>query len=108
MVVRRRRVKKYVSVKGLEVVASHAIVVGFTQREDGSYLVSGWMPVDEFADKIGVPIPRDAKYETVAGYVLAELNHLPSVGESFVREPWRFEVLDLDGRRIDKVLVGRI
>ncbi len=80
----------------------------FTQREDGSYLVSGWMPVDEFADKIGVPIPKDAKYETVAGYVLAELNHLPSVGESFVREPWRFEVLDLDGRRIDKVLVGRV
>ena len=79
-----------------------------TQRDDGSYLVSGWMPVDEFADKIGVPIPRDAKYETVAGYVLAELNHLPNVGESFVREPWRFEVLDLDGRRIDKVLVGRI
>ena len=80
----------------------------FTQRDDGSYLVSGWMPVDEFADKIGIPIPRDPPYETVAGYVLAELNHLPSVGESFVREPWRFEVLDLDGRRIDKVLVGRI
>jgi putative hemolysin len=80
----------------------------FTQREDGSYLVSGWMPVDEFADKIGVRIPRDAKYETVAGYVLSELNHLPNVGESFVREPWRFEVVDLDGRRIDKVLVGRV
>lgn len=80
----------------------------FTQRDDGSYLVSGWMPVDEFADKIGVPIPKDPPYETVAGYVLAELNHLPAAGESFVREPWRFEVLDLDGRRIDKVLVGRI
>lgn len=80
----------------------------FTQREDGSYLVSGWMPVDEFADKIGVPIPKDPKYETVAGFVLAELNHLPAVGESFVREPWRIEVLDLDGRRIDKILVGRI
>jgi len=80
----------------------------FTQREDGSYLVSGWMPVDEFADKIGVPIPRDPPYETVAGFILAELNHLPAVGESFVRDPWRFEVLDLDGRRIDKVLVGRV
>jgi putative hemolysin len=80
----------------------------FTQREDGSYLVSGWMPVDEFADKIGVRIPKDPKYETVAGYVLAELNHLPAVGESFIREPWRFEVLDLDGRRIDKVLVARL
>lgn len=80
----------------------------FTRRDDGSYLVSGWMPVDEFADKIGVPIPKDPPYETVAGYILAELNHLPAVGETFTREPWRFEVLDLDGRRIDKVLVGKI
>jgi putative hemolysin len=80
----------------------------FTRRDDGSYLVSGWMPVDEFADKIGVPIPKDPPYETVAGYILSELNHLPAVGETFTREPWRFEVLDLDGRRIDKVLVGRI
>ena len=80
----------------------------FTRRDDGSYLVSGWMPVDEFADKIGVPIPRDPPYETVAGYILSELNHLPAVGETFTREPWRFEVLDLDGRRIDKVLVAKI
>lgn len=80
----------------------------FVQREDGSYLVSGWMPVDEFADKIGVPIPKDPPYETVAGYVLSEFNHLPEVGESFTRAPWRFEVMDLDGRRIDKVLVGKV
>ena len=80
----------------------------FTRRDDGSYLVSGWMPVDEFADKIGVPIPKDPPYETVAGYILSELNHLPAVGETFTREPWRFEVLDLDGRRIDKVLVAKI
>ncbi|MEO6014535.1 MAG: hemolysin family protein [Devosia sp.] len=80
----------------------------FTRREDGSYLVSGWMPVDEFADKIGVPIPKDPPYETVAGYVLSELNHLPAVGETFTREPWKVEVLDLDGRRIDKLLVSRV
>ena len=80
----------------------------FTRRDDGSYLVSGWMPVDEFGDKIGVPIPKEPPYETVAGYILSELNHLPAVGETFTREPWRFEVLDLDGRRIDKVLVSKI
>lgn len=79
----------------------------FVTRDDGSFLVSGWMQVDEFQDKIGVPMPKDAKYETVAGYVLAELNHLPAVGESFQRGPWRFEVMDLDGRRIDKILVSR-
>jgi putative hemolysin len=82
--------------------------LAFAERDDGSYLVSGWMPVDEFADKIGVPIPKDPPYETVAGYVLAELNHLPNVGESFERGAWKFEVLDLDGRRIDKVLVAKL
>jgi putative hemolysin len=80
----------------------------FTVREDGSYLVSAWMPVDEFADKIGVPVEKDAKYETVAGFVLEELAHLPQVGETFQRAPWKFEVLDMDGRRIDKVLVTRM
>jgi len=80
----------------------------FVVRDDGSYLVSGWMPVDEFEDQIGVPIPDDARYETVAGYVLEEIAHLPNVGESFERLPWRFEVVDLDGRRIDKVLVTKV
>jgi putative hemolysin len=79
----------------------------FTTREDGSFLVSGWMQADEFHERIGVPVPKDAGFETVAGYVLSELNHLPAVGESFERGPWRFEVMDLDGRRIDKVLVTR-
>lgn len=77
----------------------------YVQRDDRSYIVSGWMPVDEFSDKIGVPVAKDASFETVAGYILSELNHLPHVGESFTRGKWRFEVLDLDGRRIDKVLV---
>ncbi len=80
----------------------------FVKRDDGSFLVSGWMPVDEFKDRIGVPVPKDPDYETVAGFVLAELNHLPDIGESFERGPWRFEVLDLDGRRIDKVLVQKL
>jgi putative hemolysin len=77
-------------------------------RSDGSYLVAGWMPVDEFAHELGVPVPRDADYQTVAGFVLAEMNRLPGVGESFEKENWRVEVVDLDGRRIDKVLVSRI
>ncbi len=80
----------------------------YVTREDGSYLVSGWMQADEFQAHLGVPVPKDAKFETVAGYVLSELNHLPTVGEVFERGNWRFEVLDLDGRRIDKVLVTRL
>jgi putative hemolysin len=80
----------------------------YVVREDQTWIVSGWMPVDEFSDKIGVPVDRDAKFETVAGFVLAELNHLPKVGETFTRGNWRFEVVDLDGRRIDKILVQRL
>lgn len=80
----------------------------FVIRDDGSYLVSGWMPVDEFADQIGVPVDREARYETVAGFVLEELSHLPTAGETFERAPWKFEIVDMDGRRIDKVLVSRL
>lgn len=74
------------------------------QRADGSWLVAGWTPVDEFSERLKVVVPRDAKYETVAGYVLALAHHLPKVGEVFETENWRIEVIDLDGRRIDKVL----
>jgi putative hemolysin len=77
------------------------------KREDGSWLVAGWMPVDEFGEKLKVSIPRDAKYETVAGYVLSIINRLPSVGETFEHNGWKFEIMDLDGRRIDKILMTK-
>jgi putative hemolysin len=76
-------------------------------RDDGSYLVAGWMAVDEFAAQMGVPIEDDPGYETVAGFVLDELKHLPDLGEKFTSHGWTFEVIDLDGRRIDKLLVSR-
>jgi putative hemolysin len=78
------------------------------RREDGSYLVAGWMPVDEFSERLGIAIPRDAKFETVAGYVLSLINHLPRVGETVDTEEWRIEVVDLDGRRIDRVLMSKL
>ena len=76
------------------------------QRQDGSWLVAGWMPVDDFSERLKITVPKDARYETVAGYILAALNHLPATGESFERDGWYFEVVDLDGHRIDKVLVS--
>ncbi|WJH42379.1 hemolysin family protein [Aliirhizobium terrae] len=76
-------------------------------RDDGSFLIAGWMPVDEFGAQMGLPIEEDPGYETVAGFVLDELKHLPELGESFVTHGWKFEVIDLDGRRIDKLLVTR-
>lgn len=78
------------------------------RRSDGSWLVSGWMPIDEFTDATGFPASRRGDYKTVAGLVLGLLNRLPEVGETFDDGTFRFEVVDLDGRRIDKVLVSRV
>jgi putative hemolysin len=78
------------------------------ERADGSWLIAGAMPVDEMADKIGVLVPEQRNYATVAGFVLAHLQHLPQVGERVDAGGWTFEVVDLDGRRIDKVLASRL
>jgi len=77
------------------------------ERADGSWLLSGAMPVDEMADKTGIVVPEQRSYATVAGFVLAHLQHLPQVGERVDASGWTFEVVDLDGRRIDKVLASR-
>jgi putative hemolysin len=79
-----------------------------TERDDGSWLFAGAMPFDEMADKIGIPRPDKRSFETVAGFVLARLQHIPKTGEHFEAHGWRFEVVDLDGRRIDKVLASRL
>ena len=78
------------------------------QRDDGSYLVSGWMPVDEFCDKLSFPRALAGDYETVAGLVINHLRRLPALGDTFTLNGWRFEVIDLDDRRIDKLLVSRV
>jgi putative hemolysin len=78
------------------------------RRDDGSLLISGWMPVDEFAERTGIRLPADRSYHTVAGYVLDRFGALPSIGERFDAHGWRFEIVDLDGRRVDKVLATRL
>jgi putative hemolysin len=78
------------------------------RREDGSWLLAGWMPADEMADQLGIALPERRDYETVAGLVLGKLQHLPSTGEAAETLGWRFEVIDLDGRRIDKILATRV
>ncbi|MBY8828295.1 hemolysin family protein [Hephaestia mangrovi] len=77
------------------------------ERDDGSLLVSGHMSADALAERLGIDLPEDRDYATAAGFALAVLRHLPAEGESFVEQGWRFEVVDLDGRRIDKLLVSR-
>ncbi|MGB3417832.1 MAG: transporter associated domain-containing protein, partial [Mesorhizobium sp.] len=78
------------------------------QREDGSWLLAGYMPADEMAETLGVDLPEHRDYETVAGYVLSYLHHLPNTGETVDAQGWRFEVVDLDGRRIDKLIATRL
>ncbi|MET0241535.1 MAG: hemolysin family protein [Sphingobium sp.] len=78
------------------------------EREDGSLLVSGQMPVDNLADRLDITLPDDRDYATVAGFSLWAFKHLPEVGEYFEEQGWRFEIVDLDGRKIDKLLVARV
>jgi putative hemolysin len=77
---------------------------GAVRREDGSWLLAGWMPADEMAELIGIALPEERGYHTAAGFVLALAGRLPPVGAAVETQGWRFEVVDLDGRRIDKLL----
>jgi putative hemolysin len=75
------------------------------RRDDGSWLIDGSMPIDEFEDRTGLRgLADEGNFHTVAGFVLHHLRHLPEPGESFVVRDARFEVVDIDGRRIDKIL----
>ncbi|WP_228242489.1 hemolysin family protein [Porphyrobacter sp. GA68] len=75
------------------------------ERHDGSLLVAGSMPADALADRLGLDYGQDRDFATVAGFVLAVLRNLPEEGERFTWQGWSFEVVDLDGRRIDKLIV---
>ncbi|MDP1656273.1 MAG: hemolysin family protein [Hylemonella sp.] len=78
-----------------------------TPREDGSWLLDGLMPVDELKSRLSIrDLPDDGRgrYNTVAGLLLAVSGHLPHTGERIECADWLFEVVDMDGRRIDKVL----
>jgi putative hemolysin len=89
------------------VASSEADEPAMVLREDGSHLVAGWMPADEFCDKLGLPRAIAGDYDTVAGLVLHQLGRIPELGAVFTVEGFRFEVIDLDARRIDKILVSR-
>jgi putative hemolysin len=78
------------------------------RRADGTYLVSGSMSADELAERFGIPLPQDRSYHTVAGLALAGFGKLPETGDTVRMHGWQFEVVDMDGRRIDKILLTRI
>jgi putative hemolysin len=78
------------------------------ERADGSLLVSGAMPADQLAERLAMDLPEQREFATAAGFVLSVLKKLPLEGEYFEEQGWRFEVVDMDGRRIDKLLVSEV
>ena len=77
------------------------------ERADGSLLVSGALGADTLADRIAIQYDEDREFATVAGFALAVLKHFPHEGEVFTEQGWTFEIVDMDGRKIDKLLVSK-
>lgn len=80
------------------------------RREDGSLLVDGVLPIDEVKDLLDVdelPEEETYRFDTLAGFVISLMGQIPKPGDSILWEDWRFEVMDMDGLRVDKVLISR-
>jgi len=78
------------------------------ERDDGSWWVSGSLSADAMADALCFKLPEDRDYATAAGFALSILKHIPEVGERFTYRGWRFEIADMDGRKIDKLFASGI
>lgn len=77
-----------------------------TQRQDGSWLLDGMLEVDEFKEIFDLPpLPHEDEYETLSGFVMMSLGRVPQTADHFEWHGLNFEVIDMDGRRVDKVLV---
>jgi putative hemolysin len=79
-------------------------------REDGSMLVEGSTPIDELKETVQISSfnSEDNDYSTLAGYILAKMEAIPKIGEHFSEGNYRFEVVDMDRSKIDKVLISQI
>jgi putative hemolysin len=80
------------------------------RREDGSWLVDGMLPVDEFMEAFqvsGMPDHNRGYYETIGGFAMSQLGKIPATGDNFEWGGLRFEIMDMDGLRVDKVLVNK-
>ena len=81
------------------------------QRDDGSWLLDGLIPLPELKDRLALPeLPEEDKgrYHTLSGMVMLLLGRVPNTGDRIDWQDWRFEVVDMDNKRIDKVLASRL
>jgi len=89
-----------------EIVGDFEMEAQATQRQDGSWLLDGMLPVDEFKEIFKVKaLPHEAEYETLSGFVMMSLGRVPQAADHFEWGGLRFEIMDMDDRRVDKVLV---
>jgi putative hemolysin len=82
----------------------------FVTRDENSWLVEGSAPMDEVVSKLDLEVPEGeaGAYHTLAGFVMARLGHVPRAADAFDYDDLRFEVVDMDGRRVDKVMITRV
>jgi len=80
------------------------------QREDGSYLIDGLMAVEDFKELLDIAeLPGEGDlFETIGGFFMAHQGKVPRVGDHFHWDQFRFEVVDMDGNRVDRVMVARL
>ncbi len=89
-----------------EIVGDFKLEAQATQRQDGSWLLDGMLPVDDFKDIFKTKLlPHEDEYETLSGFVMMSLGRVPQTADHFEWNSLRFEVMDMDGRRVDKILV---
>lgn len=89
-----------------EIVGDIEVEPQATQRQDGSWLLDGLLPVDDFKEIFKVEkLPHESEYESLSGFVMLTLGRVPQAADHFEWNGLRFEVMDMDGRRVDKVLV---
>ena len=77
------------------------------ERDDGSWLISGAASADLLTDRLGMRLSVERDFSTVAGFALSVLKHIPATGERFKHDGWLFEIVDMDGRKIDKLIASR-
>jgi len=78
------------------------------ERDDGTFLLDGLLPIDELKDLFDIAdLPEEDKigYQTLGGFIMSQVGHIPATGQHFEFDGITFEVVDMDGHRVDKVLV---
>jgi len=84
---------------------------GIVRREDGSWLIDGLVPVDEYMESLDIkrlPFEEAGYYQTMGGFMMTFLGHIPTAGDHFELDGLRYEVIDMDGMRVDKILISPI